>query len=92
MGKIKEHYHDEIIAAQRDTLVDESDMGIITKTFEELKPGDTIIIAGDPKCTWIQFRQDQDFTVEKKYDDKTVKVKELGGVVIKLDEYKVKKP
>lgn len=25
MGKIKEHYHDEIIAAQRDTLVDESE-------------------------------------------------------------------
>lgn len=73
-----------------DKVVDESEANIITKTFEELNPGDTIIIDGDPKCTWLEFRNDQEFTVEKKYEDKTVKVKELGGVVVKLDEYKTR--
>jgi hypothetical protein len=65
-------------------------MSTITKTFEELEPDDTIIVSGDPKCSWLQFREDQEFTVEKKHNDKTVKVKELGGVVVKMDKYKVK--
>lgn len=63
---------------------------IITKTFEELQPDDVIIIPGDQECTWLQFREDQEFTVEKKHDDKTVKVKELGGVVVQMDKYTVK--
>ena len=61
------------------------------KTFEQLEPGDVIIVPGDPKCEMILFRKDQEYTVEKKYlKDKSVKVKELGGVVIKMDEFEVK--
>lgn len=65
-------------------------MNIVTKTFKELEPGDTIIVPGDPASALLQFREDQEYTVEKKYNDDTVKLKELGGVVLKLDKYKVK--
>lgn len=65
-------------------------MSTITKTFEELQPGDIIIVPGDPQCNWLQFREDQEFTVEKKHDDKTIKVKEMGGIVVRMNEYNVK--
>ena len=60
------------------------------KSFKELEPGDTIIVPGDAQCTWPQFREDQEYTVEVKHEDETVKVKELGGVVVKMEKYKVK--
>jgi hypothetical protein len=65
-------------------------MSTVIKTFKELKPDDIIIVPGDPKCSWPQFREDQEFTVEIKHEDETVKVKEMGGVVVKMDKYKVK--
>nr|WP_319266012.1 hypothetical protein [uncultured Draconibacterium sp.] len=65
-------------------------MNTITKTFEELEPGDVIIVPGDPKCTWPQFREDQEWIVEEKYPDKKqVKVKWLGGVAVHMPEYTV---
>jgi hypothetical protein len=65
-------------------------MKTVIKTFEQLEPGDTIIIPGDPKCSWLQFREDHEHIVEKKYDGQTVKLEELGGVVVQMPEYKVK--
>ena len=65
-------------------------MSTISKTFEELNLGDIIIVTGEPECSWPQFREDQEYTVEIKHEDKTVKVKEFGGVVVKMDKYKVK--
>jgi len=66
-------------------------MNTIVKTFEQLKLGDTILVPGDPKCTWPQFREDQEWIVEEKYPDKEqVKVKGLGGVVVHMPEYTVK--
>ncbi len=65
--------------------------GIVTKTFEQLEQGDVIIVPGNPKCNWPDFREDHEQVVEFKYlDDKSVKVKGLGGVAVKMDEYKVK--
>lgn len=65
-------------------------MKTITKTFEQLEPDDVIIVPGSPKSIWPQFREDHEQIVEKKYDDKCVKVKGLGGIAIKMDMYKVK--
>ena len=65
-------------------------MSTIVKTLEELELGDIIIVPGEPGCSWPQFREDQEYTVEIKHEDKTVKVKELGGVVVKMDKYTVK--
>lgn len=65
-------------------------MNTIIKTFEELELGDIIIVPGEPECSWPQFREDQEYTVEIKHEDRTVKVKELGGVVVKMAEYKVR--
>ncbi|MFW5830778.1 MAG: hypothetical protein ACOCVA_00915 [Prolixibacteraceae bacterium] len=65
-------------------------MSTVSKTFDELQPGEIIIVPGEPKCRWPEFREDQEYTVEIKYEDETVKVKELGGLVLKMDKYKVK--
>ncbi|WP_319502549.1 hypothetical protein [uncultured Draconibacterium sp.] len=66
-------------------------MNTITKTFEELEPDDIIIVPGDPTCIFPQFRKDTEWTVEEKYqNEKQVKVKELGGVVVHMSEYTVK--
>lgn len=65
-------------------------MAFINKIFEQLDIGDTIIVPGVPECIWPQFRGDTEWVVREKNPDKTVWVKGLGGVVVRMDEYKVK--